>query len=76
VCLSQLKTAVQLVKKYFPGDDHIFVHDNAFETGCWCTLASKMTKGPSENFFIEVNTTDANSKPIYSLDTEFSKKKC
>jgi hypothetical protein len=35
-----------------------------------------MTKGPSENFFIEVNTTDANSKPIYSSDTEFSKKKC
>ena len=76
--LSQFRTAVQIVKKYFSGDDHIFVYDNAtthLKRDAGALSASKMTKGPSENFFFEVNATNEDGKPIYSRDGTILKEK-
>lgn len=76
--LSQFETAVQIVKKYFPGDDHIFLYDNAtthLKRDAGALSASKMTKGPSEKFFVEVNVTDENGKPVYSSDGKILKEK-
>jgi len=76
--LNQFGTAVKLVKKYFPGDDHIFVYDNAtthLKQDADALSASKMTKGPSDNFFVEMNVTDTNGKPVYSSNGKLLKKK-
>ena len=72
------ETAVQLVKKYFPDDDHVFVYDNATTHLKWdadALSASKMTKGPSENFFVEVNATNESGKSICSPDGKIMKEK-
>ncbi|KAI0245786.1 hypothetical protein BJV78DRAFT_1158376 [Lactifluus subvellereus] len=77
--LSQFEIAVQLVKKYFLGDDHIFVYDNTtthLKRDAGALSASKMTKGPSANFFVDVNVTDENGKPVYSPDGKVLKEKC
>lgn len=76
--LSQFETAVQLVKKYFPDDDHVFVYDNAtthLKRDADALSASKMTKGPSENFFVEVNATNESGKSICSPDGKIVKEK-
>lgn len=76
--LAQFEQAVYLVKKYWPGDDHVFVYDNA-TMHCKCEdgalSASKMMKWPSENFFVEVNMKDADGKPIYCPDQKLLKEK-
>ena len=69
--LAQFEVAVGIIKKYFLGDDHVFVYDNAtthLKRDPGALSASNMTKGPSDNFFIEANVMDKNGKLVYSSD--------
>jgi hypothetical protein len=55
--LEQTKNAMNIVEKYFPDDDHIFIFDNAtthLKRPDAALSARKMTKGPSKTFGVEV----------------------
>lgn len=76
--LDQFEKAMYLVMKYWPADDHVFVYDNAttHRKREDCALsASKMTKWPSDNFFVEVNIKGADGKPVYGSDRKLLKEK-
>ncbi|KAK0238229.1 hypothetical protein EDD85DRAFT_790269 [Armillaria nabsnona] len=75
---AQFEQAAYLLKKYWPGDDHVFVYNNA-TTHCkhedGAMSASKMMKWPSENFFVKVNMKGADGKPVYCPDWKLLKEK-
>jgi len=68
--LEQTENAMNIVEKYYPQDDHIFIFDNAtthLKRPDTALSARKMTKGPKENFGVEVSVI-VNGKPQYKPD--------
>jgi hypothetical protein len=66
--IAQFQKAVEMVMKYYPGEYQVFIYDNASTHMKWddgALSASKMTKGPSKNFFIEFNATDGEGWLVY-----------
>src|SRR6266850_1725037 len=55
---SQATCAMDILREHYPHEDHILIFDNA-TTHLKCAegslSASKMPKGPSDKFFVEVN---------------------
>ncbi|KAH8796193.1 hypothetical protein DL96DRAFT_1541301 [Flagelloscypha sp. PMI_526] len=63
--LDQFRHAVQLAYRLYPGDDHIFMYDNAKTHRArddTARSASKMPKGPSKNFFVKRTVIDSKGK--------------
>lgn len=74
----QTHKAMDILSKYYPDNDHVFLFDNAkthtkrLETA---TSALKMTKNPSQKFGIDVVDIGADGKPQYSIDGKPLKKR-
>uniref|UniRef100_A0A0W0FJI1 Uncharacterized protein n=1 Tax=Moniliophthora roreri TaxID=221103 RepID=A0A0W0FJI1_MONRR len=65
--LVQFWKAVEMVHKYWPDEDHVFIYDNAsthLKRAPIACSASRMPKGPSENFFVEVKLKDGEGKEV------------
>ena len=72
-----LALGMELVAKYYPDDNHVFIFDNAtthLKRPEGSLSALKMPKGPS-NFTVEVNAVADDGKPVYKPDGKFLKKK-
>lgn len=67
--ITQLESAINILQKHYPDKNHIFIYDNATTHQKWensALSASKMTKGPSNKFFVEVNIFGENGKLVYA----------
>jgi hypothetical protein len=76
--IAQFRKAVEMVIKYYPGEDHVFIFDNAsthMKRDDDALSASKMTKGPSENFFVETNVIDGEGRQVYDVHGKLKKQK-
>ncbi|PBL04490.1 hypothetical protein ARMGADRAFT_1041776 [Armillaria gallica] len=74
---ARTKTAMDILMKHFPEEDHVLVFDNAtMHLKCpdEALSASKMTKGVSA-FRVMVNVLSADGKPTYSADGKLLKQK-
>ncbi|KAJ3508503.1 hypothetical protein NLJ89_g5715 [Agrocybe chaxingu] len=70
--------AMELLEKYYPDEDHVLVFDNATthtKQPEGSLSALKMPKGPSENFFVEVNKTHPDGRPVYDTNGKIVKTK-
>jgi hypothetical protein len=66
---AQAKAAMDLLNECYPDEEHVLVYDNAtthLKRPEGSLSARKMPKGPSENFFVEVNLRDENGAQVYS----------
>jgi hypothetical protein len=75
--LEQTQKAIDIAKKYYPDDEHVFVFDNATthqKRPATAVSASKMTKNPLVNFGCEV-TVFENGKIRYRPDGKPEKTK-
>ncbi len=75
---TQAAHAMEILTKHYPDEDHVLVFDNAtthLKRAEDSLSASKMPKGPSKNFFIEIDATDERGKPIYGPDGKILKRK-
>jgi hypothetical protein len=73
-----LGVAMDLVAKYYPDDDHVFVFDNVTThlkqpEGSLSVL--KMPKNPSEIFGVEVNVIGDDGKPVFHPSGKIVKKR-
>ncbi|KAF9441759.1 hypothetical protein P691DRAFT_779685 [Macrolepiota fuliginosa MF-IS2] len=77
--LFRTQWAMDILKKHYPDEEHILIFDNATthqKRPEYAISASKMTKGPSENFFVEVPVKDPiTGKQIYGPDGKKLKQK-
>ncbi|KIK80326.1 hypothetical protein PAXRUDRAFT_15848 [Paxillus rubicundulus Ve08.2h10] len=79
--VAQSQNTIKQVKEHFPGEDHVFVFDNAtthLKRPDDTILAHKMPKYPSKegtNWGIEVTAKDVAGKIIYRTDGKPSKVK-
>ena len=69
--IDQFEKAVNIVRRHYPGENHVFVYDNATthlkrEEGS--LSASKMPKNPSDTFGVEVSVLDEAGKRKYASD--------
>lgn len=73
----QLDTAIDIINKHYPNDNHIFIFDNAtthLKRDENALSARKMTKGPSKTFGIDV-TVVIDNKVQYQQDGKPLKKR-
>lgn len=73
----QLDAAFNIIEKYYLHDNHVFIFDNAtthVKRPDTALSARRMTKGPSENFGVEV-TVVVDGKVQYQQDGKPKKKK-
>lgn len=79
--IQQTEKAMDILKKYYPDDDHVLVFDNAtthLKRADDALSARKMPKGPSKpqtNFGVEVRVIGADGKPVYGPDGKLLKQK-
>ena len=79
--LKQAKKAVDILKRYFPDQDHILIYDNTSTHQKWAdgSLSAwkmpKFTSKPESNWLIEVNAVDANGRQIYTPNGKILKTK-
>lgn len=76
--LEQTKKAMDIVSKHYPGENHIFIFDNArthAKRPDASQSARRMTKNPSANFFVEINDIGPDGKLRYAPDGHPLKKK-
>lgn len=79
--IKQAGTAIGILKKYCPDQDHVLVYDNTSTHQKWpngALLACKMpkfTSNPESNWLVEVNALDANGRPIYTPNGRILKTK-
>jgi hypothetical protein len=69
--LEQAEKAFQIVCKWYPDEDHVFVYDNATthsKRAADAVSATKMTKGPSANFGPTTSLLGPDRKPVYGPD--------
>jgi len=69
---------MEILTADYAEEDHLFVFDNATthsKQAEGSQSAMRMTKGPSANFFVEVNDIGPDGKPKYSPDGKILKKK-
>jgi hypothetical protein len=75
---AQAACAMEILKKHYPHDNHVLIFDNATMHLKWAggsLSAMKMPKGPSANFFVEINETDVVGKAVYGPDGKILKHK-
>jgi hypothetical protein len=69
--LKQTKRAMEILKKHFPDEDHVFMFDNAtthMKHADGALSARQMPKGiskPETNFGIEINVIGDDGKQVY-----------
>ena len=69
---------MDILKEYFPDEDHVFVYDNArthLKRPETAISAIKMPKNPSPTFGIDIVDIDANGKLKYGTDGKVVKKR-
>jgi hypothetical protein len=69
---------MDILKEHYPHEDHVLIFDNAtthLKRARGSLSASKMTKGPSANFCVEINAVDDAGKAIYGPDGKILKRK-
>ncbi|KAK1226150.1 hypothetical protein PQX77_010883 [Marasmius sp. AFHP31] len=66
--LQQVEHAMDILSKYYPDEDHVLIYNNT-TTHRKCAddalSATRMTKGPSENFHIDSLVYDADGNKLY-----------
>ena len=75
--LEQTQLAMEIVKRHYPGDKHVFIFDNAtthLKRPPTAISARKMTKNPSATFGIDITVIE-NGKIRYTPDGNPEKKK-
>ena len=75
--LEQTQLAMEITKKYYPDDEHVFIFDNAtthLKRPPTAISARKMTKNPSTTFGVEITVIE-NGKIRYAPDGKPEKKK-
>jgi hypothetical protein len=73
----QTEAAMEIVSKYYPDEDHVFVFDNAtahLKRDDTALSARKMTKGPSNTFGVDVTVVNEAGKIRYTADGKPVKK--
>jgi hypothetical protein len=79
--IMQVECAMEILEKYYPNEDHIFVYDCAsthLKRSDESLSSSKMPRNmskPNQNFGVTVNVIGENGKPIYGPDGKVSKRK-
>jgi hypothetical protein len=79
--LEQVTHAMDILEKHFPGDQHIFVYDNArthLKRSPYGLSARQMvlnTPKPGNNWLVEVPELDARGRQVYASDGTKLKKK-
>jgi hypothetical protein len=79
--LEQVEKAIGILKKHYPGDDHVLIYDNATThlkraSGALSACCMpKFTSKPESNWLVDVNARDANGKPIYMSNGKLLKTK-
>ena len=74
----QAARAMEILKKYYPDEDHVLIFDNAtthLKRPEGSLSALRMTKGPSQKFMVEVNDIGEDGRARYSPDGKIQKKK-
>jgi hypothetical protein len=74
----QTAIAIEICKKWYPNEDHVFVFDNAkthTKRADDAQSALQMPKGPSETLGVEVNNLDSNGQLQYEPNGKIKKKK-
>lgn len=69
---------MEILEKYYPDEDYVFVYDNAtthLKRADGALSVSKMTKGPSSSFGVEVNVLGEDGKPVKDARGQFIKEK-
>jgi hypothetical protein len=69
---------MDILDKFYPDEEHIFVYDNAtthLKRPEGSLSATKMTMNPSANFFVEVNKRDDAGKQLFNPDGSLLKHK-
>ena len=75
---SQTARAMDILKEHYLHEDHVLIFDNAtthLKRAEGSLSASKMLKGPSEKFFVDVHIVDNAGKPMYGPDGKILKRK-
>jgi len=75
---NQAGKAMEILWKYYPDEDHVFIFDNVtthLKRPEGALSALKMTKGPSANFVVDANDLDNNGRPQYAPNGKILKKK-
>ena len=79
--IKQVETAIDILKKYYPDQDHIFVYGNASthqkrpDGALSARQMPKFTWKADSNWLVEVNALDANGRPIYAPNGRILKMK-
>ncbi|EEB97145.1 hypothetical protein MPER_03592 [Moniliophthora perniciosa FA553] len=76
--LAQAHRAMDILAKHYPDEDHILIYDNTTthrKRAEDALSATKMPKGPSPNFFLEVNVLDEKGNHLYDQHGKYLKKK-
>jgi hypothetical protein len=79
--LDQAETAINILKKHYPDEDHVLVYDNATthlkraDGALSARRMPKFTSKPESNWLVEVNARDANGKAVYAPDGKILKRK-
>ncbi|KAF7319719.1 hypothetical protein MKEN_00753700 [Mycena kentingensis (nom. inval.)] len=76
--IAQACNTMSISTRDYPHEHHVFIYDNV-TTHLKCPegslSATKMTKGPSAKFLVEVNDRNPDGSQIYTCDGKFQKKK-
>ncbi|KAF8315112.1 hypothetical protein DL93DRAFT_2136065 [Clavulina sp. PMI_390] len=79
--LEQVEAAIDLAKKLYPDDEHVFVFDNArthskrAEDALSARHLPKSTSQPDSNWMLKRTRRDPNGKPMYDSTGELLKEK-
>jgi hypothetical protein len=74
----QNKAAMDILKKHYPNEDHVFVYDNAtthLKRADGALSARQMPKGPSDKFSIERTVMGLDGKPVHETNGTLLKEK-
>jgi hypothetical protein len=69
---------MDILTQHYPHEEHVLIFDNVtthLKHAAESLSASKMTKGPSAKFFVEVNAVDEAGKTLYGPDGKILKRK-
>jgi hypothetical protein len=76
--LAQTSQAMDILEKHYADEDHVMIFDNTtthLKRAEGALSATKMPKGPSKNFGVEISIVNDAGKPVYGPDGKILKKK-